>query len=1174
LTATGFDWRSLETCVGATCRPAGADMLFGGAGVDIGRNDPGDATYGDDGSIITVPTGHARDADVMAGDNAQILRLVGTFGREAAGTAADPYAYLTFAYDTYEGGLRLIPRAVQLLDYTFGGPAFDAASAATDRGEGDELHGEAGDDVAYGMVGNDVLFGDGQHDDLVGGYGDDWFSGGTGDDAIIGDDGRISTSRNSSSGWDLDPNGSTLYGNPCEADGATCYSEPLYGVLALLPEDANSRTIEGNVLDEVIYTPGQVQIATIHVTGALKRTVNLTPFNVDPMGIDPLFRPAGGYDDIIFGGLGDDSIHGGSGDDAISGAEALVAGYAPNYVTSCPDTGTPADCTAVRDGLVRIDFGHPVNPGDVLRFNPDDVDGWHFDRTRRAGEFDLYDEYEPRRAILFNDAAEVWTCTDYSPSGKVCTGNADITAYPHHFFLNNSRTEGPVVNGCVAFAPNGTCEGFGDANTDGNDVLFGDLGNDWMVGGTGNDTLWGGFGNDLLNADDDLEAGCVASLPNGTCTETDSTWLNDGPDTHPTYEDRAVGGAGRDVLIGNTGGDRLIDWVGEFNSYIVPFAPFGIATVSRQVPPALFEFLYALSAAQGADPTRAADTNIDFADRNGEPNGEVGLVTQKDKGLWQDQTGAPADPQAGNIPGGKRDVLRTATFDDGAMQAFFRDSGAFEVAGATLIVAAESQGQDAAAVWYVDAYLPVFYEVHAQILMAKATGGWKANAYVIFDYFSPTDFKFAGIDDSINKLVMGYRDAAGWHVVRQASVKGGVRADTWYDVVVYVNGTTVWVDVAGKELFTHTFAPRIIDGEAVGLHKGLIGLGSDNARGRFDNVSLQVLPPDANVDLTDDFDDGFGIVAMPALAGDWSVADGVLASRAGPDPAMATVDPGGQVSANAFLEITARIMVSAGGSGGLFFDAYAADDHKFVLLDLAAQAVTIGHVAPGRAAVVDASVAMALASDTWYTVVVTIRGASVSVLVNGRFGGSWGFNSALADGELGLLAVVGPLQVDRVRVRTDGLATSGGADVATSTAELVDPAADPPPSDSPPAAPADPTVSFTTDTVTVAEGDVGQTLLDVEVALSEPVDHDVVIWVATSSGSALAGEDFEPTLTAVTIPAGHTSATFQVAILGDEQREDDEWFTLALVDPDGATLGDVGSTTVVVTNDDTGPRRG
>jgi hypothetical protein len=31
------------------------------------------------------------------------------------------------------------------------------------------------------------------------------------------------------------------------------------------------------------------------------------------------------------------------------------------------------------------------------------------------------------------------------------------------------------------------------------------------------------------------------------------------------------------VLIGNTGGDRLIDWVGEYNSYLVPYAPFGQA---------------------------------------------------------------------------------------------------------------------------------------------------------------------------------------------------------------------------------------------------------------------------------------------------------------------------------------------------------------------------------------------------------------------------------------------------------------------------------------------------------------------------------------------------------------------------------------------------------------------
>ncbi len=200
----------------------------------------------------------------------------------------------------------------------------------------------------------------------------------------------------------------------------------------------------------------------------------------------------------------------------------------------------------------------------------------------------------------------------------------------------------------------------GAVRDDGDDRIFGDTGNDWLVGGTGRDNVYGGWGNDLMNVDDDQTTGTGI--------------LNDTPDTHSTYEDRAYGGAGRDVLIANTGGDRLIDWVGEWNSYLVPFAPFGMATVSRTLQPQLPEFLYALSRADGADPTIVADGN-GTALRNGEPYGELGLALQKDV-AWQDQTGAPADPQAGNIPGGKRDVLRSADFNNQQGQGFVAESAA------------------------------------------------------------------------------------------------------------------------------------------------------------------------------------------------------------------------------------------------------------------------------------------------------------------------------------------------------------------------------------------------------------------------------------------------------------------------------------------------------------------
>ena len=46
---------------------------------------------------------------------------------------------------------------------------------------------------------------------------------------------------------------------------------------------------------------------------------------------------------------------------------------------------------------------------------------------------------------------------------------------------------------------------------------------------------------------------------------------------------------------------------------------------------------------------------------------------------FMDQTGAPIDPQAGNIPGGKRLTLRGVDFNDGLAAAFTADNGAWEV---------------------------------------------------------------------------------------------------------------------------------------------------------------------------------------------------------------------------------------------------------------------------------------------------------------------------------------------------------------------------------------------------------------------------------------------------------------------------------------------------------------
>jgi hypothetical protein len=160
--------------------------------------------------------------------------------------------------------------------------------------------------------------------------------------------------------------------------------------------------------------------------------------------------------------------------------------------------------------------------------------------------------------------------------------------------------------------------------------------------------MYGGLGNDILNADNNLET------DNG---------LNDVPDTG-IYDipDTAYGGGGEDTLIAGSGSDRLVDWVGEFNAYITPFAPFGQATVSRSAEPKVPEFFYAISKSDGADQTRVGPT-LGTPARNGEPFGELGLVLQSDKTPpldYHSQTGGPTDPQAGNTPGVQKEVSGSA----------------------------------------------------------------------------------------------------------------------------------------------------------------------------------------------------------------------------------------------------------------------------------------------------------------------------------------------------------------------------------------------------------------------------------------------------------------------------------------------------------------------------------
>ena len=75
---------SLFSLVASILRQDEDDMIFGGAGTDISRNNTGDGS-------------HDNDSDMILGDNGNIFRLVGTNGVYGG-------AFLRFAYDLIQVG--------------------------------------------------------------------------------------------------------------------------------------------------------------------------------------------------------------------------------------------------------------------------------------------------------------------------------------------------------------------------------------------------------------------------------------------------------------------------------------------------------------------------------------------------------------------------------------------------------------------------------------------------------------------------------------------------------------------------------------------------------------------------------------------------------------------------------------------------------------------------------------------------------------------------------------------------------------------------------------------------------------------------------------------------------------------------------------------------------------
>jgi hypothetical protein len=314
-------------------------------------------------------------------------------------------------------------------------------------------------------------------------------------------------------------------------------------------------------------------------------------------------------------------------------------------------------------------------------------------------------------------------------------------------------------------------------------------------------------------------------------------------------------------------------------------------------------------------------------------------------------------------------------------------------------------------------------------------------------------------------------------------------------------------------------------------------------------------------EATETFDDGSGVVSAD-WTGDWQVAGGSLTGTpATPgEPALRWVETGQRLASNAYLEVMATVVVGASGVGGVAFDGYGTDDVKLALLSHDAQQVIVGHISPRDGFVADLVVPWVIVAGQAYVLQVTIKGASISIVVDGSFVRSMAYNSALADGAFGVVSLVGAIRVDELTVRTDGLAqpatSASSAEASTSDGSVTEDEAQPDP----------PPVAASLTDVTVVEGDTGSTVVPVTLTLAEPSTEPVTLTVTIWSDSATDGEDFVARTYTVTLEPGQTQVDLLVTVLNDKRKESDETIVVDVSDEYGRVV----ATSLVTIKDDAG----
>ncbi|MEX0749436.1 MAG: hypothetical protein WD359_01390, partial [Dehalococcoidia bacterium] len=542
----------------------GQDDMLGGGSDDSDTADDEESALdlldGDDAmsgeSGIGDGAADGDDADVMIGDNGLIDRCP---------AALDCEWQVNSFNDSFF-------RVVTIFDVEMAGSPLDLSLSGDDDMYGndndDTMYGQGGEDEVFGGSGDDYMEGNAHSDYMAGGPQQDDMLGGTGrtksDDAstlVAGRTDESTDDRNVPLGSNPALNvvlGDTMIGD-VEADGSSGADD---GADVMLGDNGRvSRPTTGGEWIGLSYKLQADEVGDVANRHDSTGDKIVRRVDRDVANIDTTPGMTAGSD-LMVGNGGDDDMYG-QFDNA-------------NPAVPQPDLQNPADpTTAVGDEMYGNE-GEDAMSGDQGVFD------------NRVLPPPAQEHFEPNEPFIDDDKFTTDTLFREHVLAQIELGGNDRMRGGNGADWMHSGAGHDLMNG-----------------DNGNDRLFGDNGADDMWGGSHHDHLWGGYDYDQMDIHPNVAVD-INGLEIVPCTPSATPdpqeWYFFGLDANcdGNFEDvdYMYGGWDADAMQANIGdngpqlGDRLIDWIGVYNLYILCPGTYGEFVSTREFSPAMTAFIF------------------------------------------------------------------------------------------------------------------------------------------------------------------------------------------------------------------------------------------------------------------------------------------------------------------------------------------------------------------------------------------------------------------------------------------------------------------------------------------------------------------------------------------------------------------------------------------------------